>query len=354
MSDTLILWLPQDLDGPWHWRSGDRSGEAVTSVQKAALAEPAGRPLSVIFAGQLARNFAHSLPEMRASERRKAAGFAIEDKLAAPLSEQHVTMAAGDDKRIAVIQSQALSNMITALSASGLRPEGLYADFDALPEEGIHWRLPDRFISPGPLGYTIDPEWSDAPGQQAEIPDVLARVNVGGAINYLSGAFTPKRGGGLVSFSMLRRLGVLAVIAAAAFLALIAAQTRALNLEAANIRDNTRSVYTSYTGDPAPANPALTVTRANKTPSGGDGNFLALSSLLFRSIEKTEGIMVDTLQFDKSENQINLRLIYPSFESATQLEQAVKTSGGNLQAGGVRELNGRLVGDAVLKLGGGT
>jgi len=52
-----------------------------------------------------------------------------------------------------------------------------------------------------------------------------------------------------------------------------------------------------------------------------------------------------------SNNELQLRLIYPSFESAGELEQAIRSAGGQLITGGVREQSGRFIGEATLRGG---
>ena len=103
---------------------------------------------------------------MRGRERQQAAGFAVEDQLAGPLSEQHIVLGAGDDKRIAVIARSAIDAAHESLGVAGLTVSHMAADFDVLPE-GAAISLIDREVHPGPLGYALDAD-VDQPGR---LPD---------------------------------------------------------------------------------------------------------------------------------------------------------------------------------------
>jgi len=56
--------------------------------------------------------------------------------------------------------------------------------------------------------------------------------------------------------------------------------------------------------------------------------------------------------FDEKKPQLNLRLIYPRFESTGELEDAAQATGNVFRPGGVREQNGILIGDATFEMGG--
>jgi general secretion pathway protein L len=87
--------------------------------------------------------------------------------------------------------------------------------------------------------------------------------------------------------------------------------------------------------------------------SGGEDTlaFLRLSQILFSGVEQIEGLSVDQLRYQDTNNELQLRLIYPSFESAGQLETAIRAAGGQLITGGVREQSGQFVGEATLRGG---
>ena len=64
-----------------------------------------------------------------------------------------------------------------------------------------------------------------------------------------------------------------------------------------------------------------------------------------------DDVRVDQLRFNSDKGTLQLRLIYPSFDAAARVENAVSQAGGVLTTGGVREQNGAFVGEASLKMG---
>jgi len=353
MSD-LFIWLPDNPEGSWTWHSpGDAQGVAVTEAEKTSLGSRVDDKVYVIISGQSVRIFNHELPKIRESERLAAAGFTIEDQIAAPVADQHLTLAAGDDNRLAVMASDKMDQVVSALSEFGLTCDGIYADFDMMKHHEGTTHLGDRVVHPGEFGYTLDPDWGEVDAEPAHIPNLTSALDLNGSINLLSGPYA-RRGQNWLSGGHLPRLAAMVLVVGLAWLGLLYTQGRAVNLQADHMREEARQLYTAQTGRPAPSNPALAVTRAVKDNGTTSANFLTLSHTLFEAIESVEGITLDTLQFDASRNQLNVRLVYPQFESATELEAAVKTLGGIFRPGGVREQGGRLLGDAAVLPGGRT
>jgi len=78
--------------------------------------------------------------------------------------------------------------------------------------------------------------------------------------------------------------------------------------------------------------------------------FLALNSIAFQALSTFDDVTIDRLSYQNNRDEIQLRLIYPSFERADAVKQAMEQAGGDFTPGGVREQNGRFVGEAVLKM----
>lgn len=353
MSNALHIWLPLDMSLPWHWRQSGDYGLAINDADKAALSDRDGRELVVIIPGQIVRIFSHDLPKMREAERLAAAGFAIEDKIAVPLTGQHIVPAPLEDPRIAIIACENMKGIVKALSAAELQASALFADFDVLSDRKGPILLPDRCVYPGPLGHTQDPEWAKAEVDEESYAQVTKRAEVSRAVNLLSGEFAPKNQSFIGRFQLLR-LAALFLVCGIVWLGLMSAQNRAAYKQAEYIRAETSRMYTQFTGQSAPSNPALTVTRAVKTSVNVSADFVGLSASFFDAIKRVDGVTIETLQFDESQNRLTLRLIYPRFESATDLERAVAATGAEFRAGGIREQGGKLIGDAVMSFGDGT
>lgn len=347
MSDNLYIWLPADLSEPWHWKAFEDHGLAVDDGDKAALSGKGARNINVILPGQQTRMFAHELPKMREADKLAAAGFSIEDKIAAPLTDQHLVLGAGDDKRVAVVSQNIMEATIQELTRLGLRSAKVYADFDALPNSPGSILLADRFIQPGPLGYSLDREWAKTDIEERPTHQVLNQVNVEKAINLRTGHYAPKAQM-VIGLRQIIRAAALLAVTGIVWLGFLGVQNRATLNHAEFIKSETARMFTEFTGQSAPPNPALFVMRNVKGQSQEQADFLGLSKTLFQAIEKTDGVSIESLQFDETQNQLTVRLSYPRFESATELEQYVSSLGGEFQAGGIREQGGQLIGDAVL------
>ena len=355
MTNRLTIWMPVSKDDPWIWNADDSSsGSAVSANDKSALAELGAKDTVVIIPGQWAKTFPHDLPKMRDKDRLSAASFSIEDKTAAVLKDQHIVLGSKEDDRIAIITSGKMEQMLAELSDARLNADRIHIDFDVLSGTLDTVRLSDRIIVPGPNGHTLDPEWDDGEFSAiaiSEPQDLTMFINTDAAINLRQGQFA-RRSQFKFGGNDLGRAAALLAVFGLSWGLYEGAQARALNAQASVYKAEANQLYTQATGKPPPSNVALAVTRAAKGQPSTGADVLTLSSQLFAAIAKTEGVMIDVLQYDQDKQELALRLIYPNFESAGELERAAASSGGQFQAGGVREQGGELIGDAVFRLGG--
>lgn len=363
MSRYLMIAFPLLDTTPWPWGvlEDDKlvhSGNAVTVQEKSALAEQAPDNTIVVIPGQHVRIFTHDLPPTRRSDALKAAAFSVEEKLAGPVANQHVALGQNDDKRVAIIAKTQLESILKSLAHAGLSPTMVIADFDGFAAADTAINAFERLIITGPSGMALDADWEgelppgtvvetldDAPALQRMATHIMAAT----PINLLQGDFS-KPGKGWNTLKGLRRAAVLLVVLGAASLLWNFAQARALISAANAYKAQTARLYTQALGAPPPANPALAVTRQVQESAGMAAGFLELSQILFDGIAQVEGLSVETLDYDASQTVIRLRLSYPSFESASDLEAAIAEAGGHLAPGGLRETGGVFIGDAVLGL----
>jgi len=250
--------------------------------------------------------------------------------------------------------------IVEALNEVGLSDARIYADFDILSSADKTFILGTRVIHAKPLGYTLDKAWHD-PAQKAETvsgPGVLLNfLDSEKAINLRQNAFAPRRSfavsGTKINLQTLGRMAALFLLCGVTWLGFQGASARAKGQEAAFIKTETSRLYSEATGQAAPPNPALAATRTIQSGPKQSAGFLTLSKILFDAVAQTDGIIIETLQYDTSRAELSLRIIYPGFASTTDLEQSVSKFGGVFEAGGVREQGGQFIGDATLRLGGG-
>lgn len=346
MTSRLILVMPSHDNGPGLW--GRVDGDKVLSHGRSTPPANEGGEVIAILPGQSVRIYSHELPPTSKRDRLRAAGFSIEDKVGQPLDDLHIAL---DDTRIGVMSKTHLEAALKQLSSAGLRPVQVYADFDMISGENA---VLDRIISGGDLGHTIDAAWSENPSEpisdEAFLAAIAKRLEAGGGLNMLQNEFSSKSGFDL-NWKGFAGIGGLAACLGLAVLVLQGTQARALKLQAVDLKTQAAQLYTQATGQAAPANPALAATRAQKAGGKNNLEFLQLSQILFQGVSGVEGLSVDQLRYQQSRHDLQLRLKYPSFESASDFEAAIRAAGGDLATGGVREQSGEFIGEANLKAG---
>jgi len=350
VTDTVLI-LPDDPNGEALRARRARGDIEVSRGPVDRLLLDVSGPYAVILPGQHIRAFLTDVPDkIRGADRINVARFAHEDRLAVDLDDLHIIIGDGDPAPT-VMTSHAV---MTALLAR-FDPHEVFADFDALAGLGSDpVRLLDRIVTPGPQGDAVDPDWADGPGHIYD-DDRLARavfdrLDSGQALNLRSGAYRRRA---KIQAGPWMRVAAAALVCALLGLGLSLADARATQAQADALTDKARATYTQITGQAAPDNLARAARSA--APSGVDpAAFLALSDTLFAAMASHPDIQVERLSFEQSENSLRLRLVYPGFDSAGALERTVAASGASFVTGGVREQNGRFIGDASLTLGGGS
>ncbi len=349
MSEPLIIWVPEELEQPWaYYQTSEQQGWASNDDERKALSALDSGQCIVVCPGTWMRIFPHSLPEMKSSERLSAAGFFIEEKLAASLSEQHIVLGEGEDQRIGVMSQSQIETVLAKFDELNLAPSRLTAEYEAFkPSDGMMttWH---RAIQPGTMGYSLDAE------TEGDNPlSLMPQMGFEGALNYAQGGYQ-RRQKSMPLMQSLTRLAALLAISGVAWLGWQASETRAMNQQTAELKTQAAQLYSDATGKSAPDSPALAVARDLRKTGNVKADFLTLSAHFFDGVSRVDGVIVETVRFNERKNQLNIKLIYPGFDSAASLEQIFSTSSGQFESGAVREQNEQLIGEGVFKLGGGS
>lgn len=351
MSAALIIFMPENPSEAWPWALGDAEGVAQDAAEKQALSRTRQAAI-IVLAGQEVAFFKRDLPKLRGRDRVSAAGFAVEDQLGSGLAGQHVALSdASDATHIAVLSTDYMQAIETVLDSANIQSRFWYADFNVMGDQGVAI-FQNRLINPA-AGYSLDASWDD--GTFADAPvlsprDFAAAMNPEGAVNLRQGAFAVRRYGG-GSVKGWGRVTALALACCTAALLWQSGNMRALNMQTAQLRADTAALYAKATGEAAPSNPALAVTRKIKNSAGPQTDFLTLSSALFAITAQIEGVMIDNVRYDARRNQLSLQILYPAFGTASEIETLARARGFQFEAGGVREQGGGLRGEAVLRTG---
>ena len=358
MRDYLIILLPVNEDSSFQWAR--ITDDAIIETGTSTLSEmrnlsQSNLPITLILPGQNIQTFEHTLPKMSRREQAKAVLFSIEDSLSTPLDTLHVALHDGDAKTVSVIGSAFMDNIQDWAKDNDLNITEVYADYQSLIGlDGNPIALSDRIISPALLGHTLDLDWYKGVTQTVDQHTLFETIknNRANATNLMQGAFAPRSNFSAVKTPLIQFGGLVAALAMAS-LFLNTMQARSLSAQADDVKRQTAALYTAQTGQAAPSNPARTVTLAARNSANVPTQFLSLNAIAFKALSSFEDVTIDRLSYQNSRNEIQLRLVYPSFERAEAVQKAMEEAGGVFTPGGVREQNGRFVGEAVLKIQGG-
>jgi type II secretory pathway component PulL len=347
----MILILPDDPNGDALLAQRTRGEIETVRGNVEALRLTLRAPYAIILPGQHVRAFLTDLPEkIRGAERISVARFAHEDQLATDLDALHIVIGTGDPAPTLMVAHKVMTGLLEHFD-----PHQVYADFDALAGlAGGSVRLLDRVVTPGPQGNAVDPDWAETSAavydDETVVRALFDRIESGAPLNLRSGTYRRRA---QVQAGPWARVAAIALVCGLLGLGLTVANARATSAQAAAIQDKARALYTQVTGQAAPDN--LARAARNMGPSETDpAAFLALSDTLFTAMAAHPDITVERLSYELRENSLRLRLIYPGFEAAGTLERTVAASGATFVTGGVREQNGRFIGDASISLGGGS
>lgn len=346
MSENLIIWLPEDLDDAWaYYKSGEEQGWAADDADRDALSGLDNGDSIIVCPGTWFRTFPHSLPEMKPTERVSAAGYAIEEKLAAPLDEQHVILGKGDDQRVGVISRELMLDVVTRLDDFNIVPSKLIAEYEAFGMDTDALAVWGRTIQPGPMGYAMD-----AAAEGDNPLSLMPQMQFEDALNYAQGNFTRRKNAALG----VRQLVTLAAAILVAFMGWLGWQwsdARAVQLQATELRAEASRLYTDATGRPAGANMIRVVERSIASGGQQSSDFVTLSALFFEGLKKVENVSVESLRFNETRNALTVKMVYPSFETAAQLEQLFAGGPANFRPGSVRDQKGQLIGEGEFSMG---
>lgn len=349
------LFMPERAEDGWLWLApGASEGELIEGAQKPVFGAALASTPIVVFPGQLAATLRQDLPKLRQSELRDAARFAAEDSLGTSAAQIHIALPAREGGLTLACDRAALSEHIDALAKAGITPAAIYADFDLLPEGTAPLRFFEQVIAAAPVALTDDAGWDADMTARAGLVDaaqLAALFDTSKATNLLQDEFAVRRalfGGSAGGFAPWRAAAAALAFAGIAALLLDASKLRADAVQTQMLKADMAKLYTDATGQPLRGNPARDL---RKRLDGGEQvslGYSQLANMALTSAQSIDGVSVETMRYDGQNARLILTLHYPAFETASAFQAAVKSRGGNLSVGGVREQNGVLVGEAVL------
>ena len=329
-----LLFLSDDLDAAWH----TPDATLLTPDDKGSLA---GRAMVVILSGQGVRSVPHALPALKPRERLQAARFHVEPLVGEATDALHIALG---ETRLLALSMATMDATLAALAEAGVVPTAIHADHDVLPPA----TLPDRIVLDAATldhGFPLDAPLPPPMG----LVEAAERADLAGAIDLLSGPYAPRRFPALADLGWLRWAAALPVLLGVSWVMLQGVERRAEDRQIAALRQEASDAYLAATGTTAP-DPARAV-RALAAPAP-EATGLDHLAVLFAAMADVPDVGVESVRWDESRARLDIRFTYPGFAATSEVEAAVSRAGGRLNAGGVRETQGRFIGDAVLTLSG--
>ncbi|PHS40802.1 MAG: hypothetical protein COA91_02925 [Robiginitomaculum sp.] len=364
MAADLIILFGENHGSVWQWglTSDGKAGLAETDQQKSVLGTLNFKRLMVVLPGQQVVIKLHTLGTLNDKQKRQAAGFSIEDELASPLENNHISLDANSD-RLGVVSSLVMENVISELAKYGLSADIICADYDSL-SDAESFVYQDRIIqrSGNGLGYSAETNLADALldkgqaiPQQIDSQEFLQKISAALQsghipINLRQGIFAKRGKIGVQKFK--RSLGLAATVVVVFAGANILQGASALR-KTQDLQEQMAGIYTQiFPNQAVPENPALAVMRAQADAKAANNQwFIELSALLATSARKVSGVEVSSLRYDAARQQLNLSIRYSGFDDVEALKQAVASYGGIFTESGTRQSGDALLGDAILRLG---
>ncbi len=352
MAAKTILILPATEGGEGILATLSLEAYDTRRVPSAEIPELDVRDPILILPGQIVRLFDTELPKAARKQQQQMARFAREDDIAASAETLHFALSSDQPPKLAVVDKSVMDSLVETLR--GLKPKAAYADYDLL--EGEHaLRVIDRAVEPGQAALDLD--WTEETLDELSDAALAAKFSEGLAegrgLNLLQGEYRTQSNVNIPRGPSIR-FGVLAASALLVFFIWNGVTDRAATAQAKDLRAQTAADYLAATGERAPSNPGRAAAKSVQSGPVKSAGFLDLSNILFSGLSKMEDVRVDQLRFNAKDGTLRLRLIYPDFDAASRVENAIKRAGGTLVTGGVREQDGAFVGEASLSLGAGS
>ena len=406
MSGLIVIYAGGRPDAPILWGRFDDSAapifgeatdlDALPSSLSAKGPALDGAQIALVLRGEDAFARRADLAMRDQNEARRAVAYVLEDEMAGDVEKLHFAISSvnGSKSRLAVAADREfLSLWLDALSAQGLSPQIVTADFLALMGEAgspAAYEVGDRLVvslgadggfahelelgteilkgvlgelNPDRLALHARPAIENAlrgapflldPRPMADGATLLTRmaenITASNVLNLRQGRFEPR----LDWRPHWVRWRIAAMIAGAAVLL-----SQGLNFIEANAyarladetADRSIAVYQqTFPEDRRVVNArAQMQTRLREFRLSTSDGFLSLLALLTESVESAPNVTIESVRYERDRNELSVALLYSNYAEVESVREAVQERGGVFEAGGERRRGERIAGDAVVR-----
>ncbi|MCF6275407.1 MAG: type II secretion system protein GspL [Robiginitomaculum sp.] len=362
MSDLIVIIGHKPTD-PWEWglTATGQAGQAMTGAEKSALKTHSFNRLIAVLPGQQVSIKLHTLGQLNEKQKRQAAGFSIEDELAASLDKNHIALDAGGT-RLAIVANKVMDNVIAGMAEYGLAPDIICADYDSFASADsftYKGRIVQR--AGNGIGFAVETDLASAildAGQNIPpeidterfLQKIATALEAGhAAINLRQGDYTKRGAAGLGGY---KRSALIAAGIVMAFALGNILQGYNTGQKTKALKAQISEIYTDvFPSKDVPDNPAKAILRAQSDmKKANKQEFIKLSALLATSVRKVEGVEIASLRYEAAKSQLSLSINYLSFDDVERLKRFTTANGGAFSESGTRQSGDGLSGDAVLRL----
>jgi general secretion pathway protein L len=349
---TLILHLPGDDAAPVAW-SHWADSQLLAEGDDATAAPPLDEDMRVAAVAPADAVTLHwvELPDLAPAQARAAAMLLAAETSAAPANTLHVALGPidGDGRRaMALVDRGRMAGWLARLSALGFDPHGVYPAPLLLPAPGegfVRGTIGGALLVRGTdSAFGVDDVVAPMILAGAEVTDVaeepLDRALVHAALDLRQGPFARARRYG-VDWKLVRRLAVLAGIAALLLLATSIAQIAHYSLaaDAAEARAEALARQALPPGVQS-GDPVTSMAARLAGLQGAGGGFSALAGGVLSGLQSAPN--VDLAQMNYGEDgSLRIILAGPDAPSLSAAANAIKNNGFQVDLGPTSEADGR-------------
>lgn len=375
MSICVVI-VGSDLNQAWDWvlmkyrsvhkvsaaasagSSDWTNGRAYTAEEKLALVKDV-RELWVIVPGMSVRSKTILLENVNKRQFESAAKYSIEDEIATSLDDNHfVFNASGQYAKI--IAHTYLGDLLSTFETIGIRPDKIFADYDALGDGEI-FRFNNRVIAKpfSSSPYALELDTAEAMNMDEAIHAPLIDAN--GLIqkllykfkenepidNLLSGPYRSKNGASRKEIMQIAALIIAAFVLG--FGLIYANGKRFEHARVANL-DKISQIYQDIFAKPPPKSGAIKATISARASLGEtDTTFMELSSRLWQALKDINGVEIEAMKYADNKPGLILSLSYKDLNTVEKLQRKLNALGVEFIESGTQKNGDIYRGDAVIR-----
>lgn len=389
MSESIVIELTPDGADAVRAGAVAPDGSWLRDVAPADLGGEAGKPAVLVLNGAGVACHRMALPPFAQGKLLKILPGLMDEKLATADDTRHYALfgapvvAGAEDggaegqtaetpapspvgeRLVAVMDGDILKEAITFARGQGLEPTGAVADYMLLPvpASGMNAGQFDGRVCvrrADGTGFTMEEETAVYLLEEGQTPEAFGeeawKRQLGTAVTedqtLLQGAFAPK-GNMAAGFVWFRRAGMLAAASLLLWAGTAVYQASDNNSRAERYYAEAEAAFRRALPDVSRiVNMDAQMRRAVLASRQSQGSeFLILSDMAFRAVERSQQTMLESLRYDVAEGSVVLSVSFSSFAEGEAFKQELQGLGASVAEGGSRQEGSRVFSELTVRRG---